>query len=322
MPRTGAQGKGCSAFQISDAIPGIGLCLAVYLLYAGLLPPGGRFSESLHKPLHRRNATQVRAVNVVLLLGWLLHYVYRGLITPLIMPYSSKTVAVGITLAGIFPNCLFAYLIAAQLACTVYPTDWARKPRFIIGVALYVLGTAINRWADLKLRAGRIARQKSGLGVRQVVQQQSGARQAVAGVDADGAGAGLLKEGLLQPGEGGTAGPASRQVSGGTTGPAAEPGAAQGLESRTQQPPQPGVQSHYFIPRSGLYELVSCPNYLGELLEWTGYALALWSWPALAWALFGASTFVPRSLTHHRWYRSHFGADYPAGRKALIPFVL
>ncbi len=86
------------------------------------------------------------AVNVVLALGWLVHYVWRGAITPLIMPYSSPTVALGITLAGIFPNCIFGYLIAAQLGCTVYPSGWERDPRFIIGVVLYCVGYVTNRW--------------------------------------------------------------------------------------------------------------------------------------------------------------------------------
>src|SRR5262249_13691421 len=50
---------------------------------------------------------------------------------------------------------------------------------------------------------------------------------------------------------------------------------------------KPG-ESGYSIPRGGLYELISCPNYGGELLEWTGFALAAWSPAALAFALFTA----------------------------------
>ncbi len=34
-----------------------------------------------------------------------------------------------------------------RLACQAYPPNWAARPRFIIGLVLYLAGTAINRWA-------------------------------------------------------------------------------------------------------------------------------------------------------------------------------
>nr|XP_054771942.1 uncharacterized protein LOC129279903 [Lytechinus pictus] len=76
----------------------------------------------------------------------------------------------------------------------------------------------------------------------------------------------------------------------------------------------------YYIPRGGLFELISCPNYLGELVEWFGWALANWSAAGLVWWLFGCSTFIPRSRDNHRWYKKKF-KDYPPNRKALIPFI-
>lgn len=83
---------------------------------------------------------------------------------------------------------------------------------------------------------------------------------------------------------------------------------------------KPG-ESGYKIPQGGLYRWVSCPNYLGEILQWGGFALAGWSLPALAFVAFTAANLVPRALTSHRWYREKF-ADYPPERKAVIPFVL
>ena len=32
-----------------------------------------------------------------------------------------------------------------RLACQAYPSNWAGGPRFIIGLVLYLAGTAINR---------------------------------------------------------------------------------------------------------------------------------------------------------------------------------
>ena len=79
-------------------------------------------------------------------------------------------------------------------------------------------------------------------------------------------------------------------------------------------------QSGYGIPRGGVYELVSCPNYLGEILEWCGWALATWSMAGLSFAVWAVANLVPRALAHHRWYRERF-PDYPARRRALIPFL-
>lgn len=82
---------------------------------------------------------------------------------------------------------------------------------------------------------------------------------------------------------------------------------------------EPG-QSGYRIPRGFLFERVTSPNYLGEIVEWIGWAVATWSLPGLAFAAYTFANLAPRALAHHRWYRSRF-PDYPAGRKALIPFV-
>jgi protein-S-isoprenylcysteine O-methyltransferase Ste14 len=76
----------------------------------------------------------------------------------------------------------------------------------------------------------------------------------------------------------------------------------------------------YRIPRGGLYRWISCPNYLGEILEWCGWAVATWSLPGLVFAIWTVANLLPRATTHHRWYRETFD-DYPLGRKALIPFV-
>lgn len=76
----------------------------------------------------------------------------------------------------------------------------------------------------------------------------------------------------------------------------------------------------YAIPRGGLYELVSCPNYLGEIAEWIGWAIASWSLGGLAFALFTIANLAPRALANHAWYKRSFD-DYPRARRALVPFV-
>lgn len=83
---------------------------------------------------------------------------------------------------------------------------------------------------------------------------------------------------------------------------------------------KPG-ESGYKIPYGGFYRWVSSPNYLGELVEWTGFALAAWTVPAAAFLFFTASNLVPRAFSNHKWYLDNFG-DYPKERRAVIPFLL
>lgn len=80
-------------------------------------------------------------------------------------------------------------------------------------------------------------------------------------------------------------------------------------------------ESGYKIPRGGLYDEVSCPNYLGEIIQWTGFAIATWSLSGLAFAVFTAANLIPRAVSHHHWYQRTF-PEYPRRRKAVIPFVL
>jgi len=80
-------------------------------------------------------------------------------------------------------------------------------------------------------------------------------------------------------------------------------------------------ESDYKIPNGGLYRFVSCPNYLGEIIEWTGWAVLTWSIAGTSFAVWTAANLAPRAWTHHRWYRSRF-PDYPVERRALVPFVL
>jgi 3-oxo-5-alpha-steroid 4-dehydrogenase 1 len=76
----------------------------------------------------------------------------------------------------------------------------------------------------------------------------------------------------------------------------------------------------YGIPRGGLYRWISCPNYLGEIVVWCGWALATWSRPGLAFALWTIANLAPRAHRHHRWYRERF-PDYPPERRALVPGI-
>ena len=82
---------------------------------------------------------------------------------------------------------------------------------------------------------------------------------------------------------------------------------------------RPGEQG-YKIPHGGGYRLVSSPNYLGELIEWAGWAVATWSLAGVAFFVFTFANLVPRAVANHRWYRETF-PEYPRERRAVIPWL-
>jgi 3-oxo-5-alpha-steroid 4-dehydrogenase 1 len=79
-------------------------------------------------------------------------------------------------------------------------------------------------------------------------------------------------------------------------------------------------ETGYKVPQTGFYRWISCPNYLGEIVVWSGWALATWSLPGLAFAVWTIANLAPRARSNHKWYQQTF-PDYPAERKALLPRV-
>jgi len=178
------------------------------------------------------------AVPLALFALWQLHYVDRTLLYPLRIRPGARATPLLVVASGFGFQMVNVYLNGSYIAAGSYPAAWLTDPRLPVGVALFLVGFVINRWADRVLRN------------------------------------------LRAPGETG-----------------------------------------YKIPRGGLYELVACPNYFGELLEWVGWAVATWSLAGLSFAVFTAANLIPRAVANRRWYRERF-PEYPASRRALIPYLL
>ena len=181
------------------------------------------------------------SVPLVLFAFWQTHYFWRAFVFPLLMRGAGKRKPVLTVLLAVAFNCcngaLNAYAIT-HLAPHLWSADWLLDPRFIVGVALFASGGAINQHSDHLLRHLR------------------------------------------------------------------EPGA-----------------TGYSIPRGGAFRWVTSPNYLGEILEWLGFALAAWTLAAAVFAAFTAANLVPRAISHHRWYHEQF-QNYPASRRAIVPYIL
>ena len=80
------------------------------------------------------------------------------------------------------------------------------------------------------------------------------------------------------------------------------------------------------IPTGALFSLISCPNYLFEILSWVGFTLASQSVPSAVFTVVGAVQMTLWAIQKHKRYRREFnGQDghemYPRNRKILIPFI-
>ncbi len=84
---------------------------------------------------------------------------------------------------------------------------------------------------------------------------------------------------------------------------------------------KPGDTGHY-IPRGGMYRYVTSANYLGEFIEWCGYAILTWSLGGLAFAVWTFANLAPRARSLHRRYLSEFGDEYRSlRRRYILPFI-
>jgi 3-oxo-5-alpha-steroid 4-dehydrogenase 1 len=84
---------------------------------------------------------------------------------------------------------------------------------------------------------------------------------------------------------------------------------------------RPASGNGYKIPYGGLFKYVSCPNFLGEIISWTGFALVAFNLAALSFLIWTLVNLTTRALDHHRWYIKEF-PEYDKERRALIPFLL
>ena len=77
----------------------------------------------------------------------------------------------------------------------------------------------------------------------------------------------------------------------------------------------------YQVPKGFMYKYVSCPNYLGEFIEWLGWAIMTFSTAGFVFFFWTVANLLPRAVANHQWYKDNF-EDYPKDRKAVIPKLL
>lgn len=82
-------------------------------------------------------------------------------------------------------------------------------------------------------------------------------------------------------------------------------------------------QNGYFFPQGFMFDLVSCPHYLGEILVYAGICMLMnFESSLLAIFLFILINQSFVALFNHRWYQKTFKEQYPKRRKAIFPYIL
>ena len=79
-------------------------------------------------------------------------------------------------------------------------------------------------------------------------------------------------------------------------------------------------EEEYSIPKGFLFNKISSPNYLGEMIEWLGWAIMTWSLAGLVFFFWTVANLLPRAIANHKWYKKEF-ENYPSNRKAIIPYL-
>ncbi|BFZ14856.1 hypothetical protein BsWGS_17894 [Bradybaena similaris] len=79
----------------------------------------------------------------------------------------------------------------------------------------------------------------------------------------------------------------------------------------------------HYIPQGHLFEMVSSPHYLCEILIYSAMCLVFRfrNIYLLTVALFVWTNQISASILVHTWYKEHF-PGYPVTRKAIIPYIL
>lgn len=80
--------------------------------------------------------------------------------------------------------------------------------------------------------------------------------------------------------------------------------------------------TRHYLPQRGLFRYVSCANYFGEFLEWTGFAVLTWSRAGAVFALWTFANLAPRADAIRKRYAEQFPESFDRRRiKRMIPFI-
>jgi 3-oxo-5-alpha-steroid 4-dehydrogenase 1 len=276
---------------------------------------------------------------------WVFHYINRSFIYPfVIMKQKYKKFPLLLVVLGFFYLSMFSYLNAKNISSNPkYTMDWFKKPIFIIGVIIFFIGFIINVWADCKLQHIKEKDNKSfkkilndiGKIYKSEIEKYEKLKD-TGKIDEYKTKIDELKnlETLKDNPSPNYLQEIQNYIKDNDT-KKEDDNYIQNKEVKIYEPGkfnfskmfdtniyfEDSEKKHYHLPTGGLYNYISSPNYLGEILEWSGWAIATWSLPGLLFALGAVGCIGVRAIHTHKWYEKHF-ENLPKDRKALIPFIL
>ena len=102
-------------------------------------------------------------------------------------------------------------------------------------------------------------------------------------------------------------------------------GGGEGRRRRDNKMGQDGKSGEqHAMPAGGLFDRCVCPHYLGELIEWCGFAAMTGTASACAFAFWTFANLFPRATAYREWYREKFGGaavSRSPPRRAMIPSI-
>ena len=80
--------------------------------------------------------------------------------------------------------------------------------------------------------------------------------------------------------------------------------------------------TRHYLPKGGMYNYVTSANYLGEIVEWLGWAILTWSAAGLVFFWFTCANLVPRSNSIYHRYEKEVPDEFDKDRlKRIIPRI-
>ena len=138
------------AYIFSDAVPGIVIFSMTYFV-------AGQFFDE--------------HINLIMYCLFIVHYIHRGLIQPLVARYSRPKITFWIPISTFLANILYHYINAEFIGSAQYCDGYIYDPRFLIGLILFIIGFVINRAADMQLLCLRVCQKDKDKDKEYVVPQ-------------------------------------------------------------------------------------------------------------------------------------------------------
>ena len=80
--------------------------------------------------------------------------------------------------------------------------------------------------------------------------------------------------------------------------------------------------TRHYLPKGGLFNYVTAAHYLGEIIEWSGFAILTWSWSGLVFVIWTAANLVPRANAIYHRYMEWFPEEMQQRHlKRIFPFI-